>query len=100
MSTNAKVGEPRLCFEGRVRLPAHDYSVEIGNQVYSVRVYDRVAYAANLYDEEMKQFVAVFVSLALASGWPLVLDERTAIPAAEYLGWSKRFKQGGQSRVM
>ena len=102
MITEIKVGEPQLCYEGRVRLPVHDYPVKVDGKEFSVRVHDTVAYAGNLYGEEMKQFVAAFLTLALASGWPLVIDERTAIPAAEYLGWSERFKQrgAGQSHVM
>ena len=102
MSTDIRVGEPRLCYQGRVRLPVHDYRVEVDGRQYSVRVHDTVASAGNLYGDEMKQFIAAFVELALAAGWPLVLDERTALPVADYLGWSARFNQTGSdhSRVM
>jgi hypothetical protein len=98
MSTDVKAGEPRLCYEGGVRLPVHDYPVEVDGQQLLVRVYDSVAYAGNLFGDEMKEFVAAFTVLALEAGWPLVIDERTAVPAAEYLGWSGRFKQTGTDR--
>jgi hypothetical protein len=60
--------------------------------------YDTVAYAGNFSGDEMKEFVAAFTTLALEAGWPLVIDERTAVPVAEYLGWSDRFKQTGSGR--
>jgi len=91
MSTDIKVGEPRLCYEGQVRLPVHDYPVEMDGQHFVVRVHDKVAYAGNLFGDEMKEFVAAFAALAHEAGWQLVIDERTAVPTAEYLGWSYRF---------
>ena len=102
MTTEIKVGEPRLCYKGRIRLPVHDYPVGIDGQQALVRVYDAVAYAGNLFRDEMKEFVAAFVVLAREAGWPLVIDERTAVPVAEYLGWSDRFPQTrtGRSPVM
>lgn len=91
MAKRVEVGDPELRYDSGVRLPVHDYPVEFDGQKVSVRVYDTVAFAGGLYGEEMKQFIVAFVRLALEVGWPLVLDENTAIPTAEFLGWSGRF---------